>query len=145
MSSAVSIKPVINQIVSAQVNHPYDTFGLNHCKDTGYFSLTTFMPNAEQVEVIERGTGKLICQLPRKNKAGVYHKKIRRKTPFDYQLKVTDNVQTRIIDNPYQLSPPLTDFDIHLLNQGCHLYPYKVLGAHQIEHHGFENLEQEAQ
>ena len=140
MSSAVSIKPVINQIVSAQVNHPYDTFGLNHCKDTGYFSLTTFMPNAEQVEVIERGTGKLICQLPRKNKAGVYHKKIRRKTPFDYQLKVTDNVQTRIIDNPYQLSPPLTDFDIHLLNQGCHLYPYKVLGAHQIEHHGFHGV-----
>jgi 1,4-alpha-glucan branching enzyme len=39
-------------------------------------------------------------------------------------------------DDPYRYPPVLTDFDLHLFNEGTHLHLYKKLGAHLMEHDG---------
>ncbi|HEV3334131.1 MAG TPA: 1,4-alpha-glucan branching protein GlgB [Bryobacteraceae bacterium] len=43
-------------------------------------------------------------------------------------------------EDPYRYSPVLTDFDLHLFNEGTHLRLYEKLGAQTIEHEGAKGV-----
>ncbi|WP_448212772.1 1,4-alpha-glucan branching protein GlgB [Colwellia sp. MEBiC06753] len=140
MSSTVLSKATVNAIINAKVTQPYQTFGLQTCIDSGYLTITTFDPNAETIEVIEQSSGKSVAKLDKVDDAGVFYKKLRRKVPFTYKLRTLVNDKSQLITDPYQFSPSLGDLDIHLLAEGNHLHPYRVLGAHLIKHHDIKGV-----
>jgi len=52
----------------------------------------------------------------------------------NYRIKVRENGHERVMRDPYAFkSPLLTDFDIHLFNEGNHHLIYEKMGAHPVE------------
>src|SRR5262249_41213881 len=64
-----------------------------------------------------------------------------RKAPFPYRLAVEDydGHSWQFVD-AYQFGPVLSDFDLHLLNEGTHYKNYEKLGAHLRTHQGFRGV-----
>jgi len=60
---------------------------------------------------------------------------------FPYQLKVKMKDGTEeTIDDPYSFLPILSDFDLHLFNEGNHYRLYEKLGAHIMTVNGIEGV-----
>ncbi len=58
-----------------------------------------------------------------------------------YQLTLTDsNAGTHTVDDPYRFGPTVTEFDLHLFNEGRHLRLYDVLGAHNATVDGVSGI-----
>jgi 1,4-alpha-glucan branching enzyme len=54
---------------------------------------------------------------------------------FVYQLRVEPhNGDPSTIDDPYRFGPVLSEFDLHLFNEGNHFQLYDKLGAHVVTH-----------
>ncbi|GLX84291.1 1,4-alpha-glucan branching enzyme GlgB [Thalassotalea loyana] len=119
----------INGIVSAQHNQPHQVLGLQ-TNDTGYITISAFLPYAQSVSVFAKNTKKVIATLNKLDDNGFYSKKLRRKKLFDYQLEVTVNGKKSRIEDPFAFAPTLGELDLHLLREGNHLHPYNILGAH---------------
>ena len=55
----------------------------------------------------------------------------------NYQIRVKSGEHERVMYDPYAFkSPLLTDFDIHLFNEGKHHRIYEKMGAHRVEVEG---------
>jgi 1,4-alpha-glucan branching enzyme len=66
---------------------------------------------------------------------------------FPYRLAITlhntpgsPGPQRYEMEDPYRYSPVLTDFDLHLFNEGTHLRLYEKLGAQLMEHEGTQGV-----
>lgn len=128
----------INAINNANHSNPYGFLGL-HETANGYLQMTTFQPGALEVSLLDR-KGKVVAKLDNVNDSGVFHKVTRRKNKFAYQLKVTTAQDSRVIDDAFACSPVLGELDIYLFNEGKHKKPYKIFGAHCIEHDGLKGV-----
>jgi 1,4-alpha-glucan branching enzyme len=53
-----------------------------------------------------------------------------------YRLTARFDGDTVVLEDPYRFLPVLSDFDLHLLNEGRHLRLFDCLGAHPIVHEG---------
>ncbi|MFD2167925.1 1,4-alpha-glucan branching protein GlgB [Thalassotalea euphylliae] len=140
MTAQTLSKGHTEDILSAQLSQPYHVLGQHQCNETGFITFTTFAPDADSVEVIETASGKSIASLTRKNKAGIFHKKLRRKNAFDYQYRITRGNASQVVEDPYRFAPTLSDLDIHLLAEGNHLHPYNVMGAQLTEQNGVKGV-----
>jgi len=132
----------ISAIIAARHHQSHTFLGLHSDNDSGYLVINTFQPEAQAVTIIDKISQKELAQLSNislqsetedKEKvlsSGFFSKKLRRKKHFDYQLKITKNGQSEIIEDPFAFDASLSDFDAHLLSQGNHDKPYQVLGAH---------------
>ena len=97
--------------------------------------ISAFIPDADSVTIIDKKTQKPLAILTQVDAAGFFVAKLRRKKPFAYQLAVTKQGHTQIIEDAFAFgaiseNAILTEFDIHLLNEGNHQKPYQILGAH---------------
>jgi 1,4-alpha-glucan branching enzyme len=123
----------INSIINA-CHHDASAFlGLVRDVNSDYLVINSFQPEADQVELVvsdKRGQTKVLANLTKVDQRGFFSKKLRRKKHFDYQLNVTHGVHSKIIDDAFAFSPSISDFDLHLLAEGNHHQPHKVLGAH---------------
>ena len=92
----------------------------------GGLAIRVFRPNTRGIEGFERI-----------HREGVYEKIVPAATRegHDYRLRVTwaDGAIAEI-DDPYRYGPVITDFDLHLLNEGTHHRLYETLGARTITH-----------
>lgn len=103
--------------------------------------ISAFIADADSIAILDKKTQKQLAVLTQVDVAGFFVAKLRRKNRFAYQLKVTRNNQTRIIEDAFAFGsvsgssilgcPLLSEVDIHLLNEGNHQKPYQKLGAHQ--------------
>lgn len=130
----------INAIINANHTNAFALLGLHTDSITDYLVINTFQANADSVEIlifesknVSKNTAKtkVLTKLTKVDKRGFFTKKLRRKKHFDYQLRVTHGEHQQILEDAFAFSPNLADFDLHLLNEGNHQAPYKVLGAHQ--------------
>ena len=101
----------------------------------GFLVISVFLPDADSVTIIEKKTKKPLATLTQVDAAGFFMAKLRRKKRFAYLLQVTCHGQTKIIEDAFAFGSScgnsiLTEFDIHLLNEGNHQKPYQKLGAH---------------
>ncbi len=117
---------------------PYSFLGLHTDKKSGYLIINTLQPNADSVAIINKDSQKVIAELIPVNNQGLFSKKLTRKKHFAYQLKITKNNSSHIIDDPYAFEPTLGELDLHLLSEGSHQKPYQKLGAHCCVHQGVE-------
>jgi 1,4-alpha-glucan branching enzyme len=125
----------IDAIVQARHGAAHTILGMRVLTNAGFLVISVFMPDAESVAIVDKKTQKQLALLTQVNDAGFFVAKLRRKKPFAYQLKVTCNEQTQIIEDALAFgsisgNEILTEFDIHLLNEGNHQKPYQILGAH---------------
>ena len=120
------------------VNHYAPILGLAPDPATGYLIISCFLPHADSVEILDKKTQKSLGQLNRINEHGLFQRKLRRKRGFDYQIKFISKDKSEVISDSGEFPPTLSDFDIHLLREGNHHFPHKVLGAHPCTHHGLE-------
>jgi len=131
-----------NQATNKQRKPSIDQFapilGLATDPDSGYLVISCFLPQAQQVEIIDKKTRKSLGKLHRSNEHGLFQRKLRRKRNFDYQIQFVTKDQSEIIEHAGQFPPTISDYDIHLLAEGNHHFLHKVLGAHPCIHQGIE-------
>jgi 1,4-alpha-glucan branching enzyme len=92
-----------------------------------------FHPSAQGVDLMSSGRA---IPMSRRHDAGLFEATVdteagaRPTTDLDYRLRFTfHDGQVHEIDDPYRYGRVLTDFDLHLLNEGTHLRAFEKLGA----------------
>ena len=123
------------KIISAESHDPYSVLGLHPIVAEGTegrsFSVRTFFPNAAgvNVNISEDGSS---YRMEKLHESGFFEVVIKDRSDFfTYQLEVTDFTgNTFSIHDPYCFLPVLTDFDLHLFNEGNHHKIFQKLGAH---------------
>ncbi|CNG95297.1 1,4-alpha-glucan branching protein GlgB [Yersinia kristensenii] len=122
-------RQVINQIISGHYADPFAVLGM-HQTERG-LQVCALLPDAKEVWLVETDTGRNVVQLQSEDPRGFFIAKIpQRKKSFRYQLAVTWQESTQILDDPYRFGTLLQDIDAWLLAEGTHLRPYERLGAH---------------
>jgi 1,4-alpha-glucan branching enzyme len=100
-------------------------------------AVRAFLPHAAEAAVLPGAASKGAARTPlpmrRIHPEGFFEAYIPdAEQPFAYRLRVTRNDgNTTIIEDPYRFPPLLTEFDLHLINEGNHQQLYDKLGAHQ--------------
>ena len=78
----------VKSLLAGRHNDPFGVLGM-HADDSGRLRLRAFLPGAESVQVVEAGTGKIVCPLPQCDPAGLFESTIpRRRKRFDYRLLI---------------------------------------------------------
>lgn len=131
MSSAIN-----RQLTKTFLRAPTSVLGLFADSESKRLRISTFQPDADHVEIIAEDTNKSLGRLHRINNEGLFSLLLRRKVPFRYRFRIALGDTIKEIDDPYQFSPVISEMDLHLLNEGNHFHPHKILGAHPIEHQG---------
>lgn len=133
--SATAYLEEINRIVNAEHRDPYCILGIHPAEPvtegTKAFSIRTFQPHAREVTVRDaEGTGRYPMQ--KIHDAGFFEVLVQDKQDFfPYLLEISDYCgNTYSIRDPYSFLPVLTDFDLHLFNEGTHHKIFEKLGAH---------------
>ena len=118
---------------------PFYVLGLHELKG-GALVLRAVRPEADTVEVLDAGTGKVIVALaPVAGAEGVFAAAIpRRRKRFAYKLRMTRGGETWEEYDAYGFGPRLGDLDEYLLAEGTHGQLWNALGAHTGVHEGVD-------
>ncbi len=128
----------IQQILRGQHANPFSILGM-HGGNEGAPVVRVFAPEAAEVTVIERATGRAVAPLERIDAEGFFSGPMgRRRRTFAYRLRLRAGDVEWERDDPYAFGPVLSDFDEHLLSEGRHEELYCRLGAHPVTHEGVE-------
>ncbi len=92
-----------------------------------------FLPTCTAVTVLHEAGDE--CELPRIHPAGLFAGPVARRDRR-YRLRARFGNDVVVLEDPYRFLPVVSDFDLHLLNEGSHLRLYETLGAHPIVHDG---------
>lgn len=107
-------------------------------KEGHAFVVRVFRPFAERVRVLSRN-GERCFEAEKVHPEGFFVARVGEEA-FPYLLEVTENGVVSITPDPYSFPPLLTDFDLHLFNEGTHARAYEKLGAHVLEVQGFSGV-----
>ena len=119
----------IERICQASHDDPFSVLGPHRMPD-GRVSVRAFMPNAQQVLVIDADSGRVLATLAKRHDEGFFERVLTAALNSIYRLHVRWADGTEVImDDPYRFPPVLSDLDVWLLGEGTHLRPYEVLGA----------------
>ena len=106
-----------------------------HVDGHGRTVVRVFQPAAHGVELRHGATGAWVS-MARRKPAGLFEARLTPDTTgdtTDYRLRITfpgDHVVEA--DDPYRYGRVLTDFDLHLFNEGSHQRLFEKLGAHRM-------------
>ena len=119
----------VARICAGTHGDPFAVLG-PHRLTNGRLSVRAFLPNAQQVLVIDAVTSRVLATLAQRHPDGFFERALTAKLDFPYRLHVrwSDGVES-VLEDPYRFGPMLSDPDIWLLGEGTHLRPYEVLGA----------------
>jgi 1,4-alpha-glucan branching enzyme len=95
--------------------------------------IRTMQPAATAVDLV---TPQQVIPMQRRRAEGLFEVVLPfDRTPlheFDYRLRLHDDRGTRDTVDPYQFGQVLSDFDLHLLNEGTHYRAWEKLGSHRL-------------
>ena len=133
----------IKKIISAEHHDPFAVLGMHEVVSGGSAAIAVraFLPDVQSAWVLPLPSGAGV-QMTRVHKEGFFEAVFQGGTDFfDYALELHYETGPPItIRDPYSFTPVLTDFDLHLFNEGNHLGIYERLGAHKIVHNGVEGF-----
>ncbi len=143
MSATVS-SYIIKKIINADHHDPFSILGMHEAADTEGASLVvrTFQPDARDVSVVpQKGTAKK-RKMKRVHRDGFFETVFAgKKQFFDYQLEIVyDDDRQVTVSDPYSFPPVLSDYDLHLINEGTNHRIYEKLGAHKQSHNKVEGF-----
>jgi 1,4-alpha-glucan branching enzyme len=119
----------IDAIVNARHGDPFTVLGPHEVP--GGVSVTTFLPDADAVEILDRATGLQQGSLSRVDAAGLWTGMIETTAP--YTIRVTDRAGQHDVADTYSFPPLLGELDIYLLAEGRHRDFASVMGSHVVE------------
>lgn len=123
------------RLIDGECHDPYTILGMHPIvgKEPArrYLAVRAFFPNAESISVIDVDGSKRY-KMEKLHDGGFFETMIKDRSDFfAYQLEITDHTQnTFTVYDPYCFLPVLTDFDLHLFNEGNHHKIFEKLGAH---------------
>jgi 1,4-alpha-glucan branching enzyme len=133
----VQAKPLsddLQRIINSSHHDPFSVLG-RHPTDKDNCVIRVFLPSAEEVRLADLGA-------PLHRIKGTdffeWHGPADQVDNY-YELEWTDaHGYNHRRHDPYSFLPQLSDFDIHLLNEGNHQHAYNMMGAHEREIEGIK-------
>ncbi len=129
--SSTAAPEALSALVGGFHGSPFDVLGIHPAESEGKAGLVVraFQPQAKAVAVV---VGKKRHSMQRVHQDGVFEMFFaRRKNAFAYQLEITlFDDRTYQIEDPYRFDPVLSDYDMHLFQEGTHMRLYEKFGAH---------------
>jgi 1,4-alpha-glucan branching enzyme len=125
----------ITRLVRGQSENPHHLLGPHILEHEGKraVAIRAFLPDSAQAWVIDEGRDQLDRPMRRIHPAGLFEAicPLDEKKPLSsYRLLAADERGERtIMHDPYAFPPLLTEYDLHLLNEGTHWQVYEKLGA----------------
>jgi 1,4-alpha-glucan branching enzyme len=123
----------LQSLVSGDHGNPFELLGPHPVSDET-ISIRAFCSYAKSMEVVLAPSGDRYSMV-RIHDDGFFEITVPGSLPhFAYQLDIeTYEGQNEMVADPYAFGPTLSDYDLHLLGEGRHLYSYQKLGAHLME------------
>jgi 1,4-alpha-glucan branching enzyme len=132
----------IQAISNGEHEDPFSVLGLHEVNAGGKEKLVfrCFRPDAKSVEILP-GTGKPV-EAGRISDEGLFeHVFSRRKKRVTCRLRITPHEgEPFVTDDPYQIDPLLSDFDLQLWGEGNHHHAFNMMGAHFREVNGVSGI-----
>ncbi len=116
----------IKSLLHASLHDPFAFLGLH--RDNEDWVIRYYQPGATEV-ILESDGGKFT----KKHPDGVFEWRGRDQPKKPYRLRVAQGNSSRIVCDPYQFPPTLTELDLHLYAEGRLHQGYRMLGSHQME------------
>ncbi|MGB3408178.1 MAG: 1,4-alpha-glucan branching protein GlgB [Jannaschia sp.] len=123
----------IGRITAGRFADPFAKLGLHEV--AGKLVVRAFVPGASAIDVLDSKTGRRIATLDHLAD-GLFEGMTRRRTRFDYVLRVTQNGTVWETEDAYACGPVMGALDEHLIGEGAHRQLWRVLGAHVMTHEG---------
>jgi 1,4-alpha-glucan branching enzyme len=131
--------PEVEAIVAGQHGDPFAFLGM-HKRSAGLY-VRAFLPDAEEMAVVDAASGEIAGRGERLHPAGLFVASLPdKKTPFRYRLRALRGGHWHEFDDIYRFPPVLGELDVHLLVEGNHLASHQKLGAHPVVHDGVEGV-----
>src|ERR1700682_1528368 len=131
--------PEVEAIVAGRHGDPFAFLG-THKRSAGLY-VRAFLPDAEEMAVVDAASGEVAAPGERLHPAGLFVASLpEHKTPFRYRLRGLRGGHWHEFDDLYRPPPVLGELDVHLLVEGNHLASHQKLGAHPIVHDGVEGI-----
>ncbi len=130
----------INRIVYSYHWDPFSVLGIHYFDESGKKCsvIRTFHPDANKAFVLS-GSNEL--KMNKIHDSGLFEVEINDKVDNNYKIKYFNfNDDSWVIDDPYKYPPVITDFDMHLFNEGNNYRIYEKLGAHLMEIDGVRGV-----
>jgi 1,4-alpha-glucan branching enzyme len=132
-SQHTDLDPALLAVVHARHRDPFAVLGPH--RQTAGIVVRTVQPAADAVQVRLVASGAL-QPMQRRHPDGLYETVIEDTADGsipDYRLRLTFAHEHAIeVDDPYRYGRVLSDFDLHLFNEGSHNRLFERLGAHRI-------------
>ena len=121
----------IKAIILGTHGQPFDVLGPHPAGPQGRDRvIRTMQPFAAQVDVVADGT---TYRMGRLHKDGLFEYIFANRGDFPYRLRITD-FENRVweVEDAYRFPLQITDFDLHVFNEGTNYRAYTRLGAHPL-------------
>jgi 1,4-alpha-glucan branching enzyme len=126
---------MLDAIASGTSDDPFAVLGRHPTTVDGRPAIVvrTMQPFASRVELV---TPNGVTAMERRRREGLFEATVPLEaTPSHdvvYRLRLHDGTHVHEIDDPYRYGQVLTDFDLHLLNEGTHYRAWEKLGSHRV-------------
>lgn len=136
-------KKDLKLILKAEHWDPFQVLGAHIIKKDSkqYIVIRAFLPEAKEAYILNLQDGS-ITQMNKIHNDGFYEAAFKNyKDIFKYKLRIKkhDNTTYEFYD-PYSFLPVLSDYDLHLINEGTHYKVYEKLGTHIKEINGIKGI-----
>ncbi|MDI9445063.1 MAG: 1,4-alpha-glucan branching enzyme, partial [Planctomycetota bacterium] len=124
----------LGQLIDGRYENPFELLGPHEVEISGRRALAVraFLPHTEQAWVVD-GRHAISRPMQRIHPAGLYEAicpASEETGRLKYMLRVAENGgENRLMHDPYAFPHLLSDYDLHLLNEGTHWRCYEKLGA----------------
>jgi len=141
MNGAIGAAPgldpvVVDALVHGRHGDPFAVLG-PHETPAGLI-VRAFLPEAREVEVLDRTHQNPLVSLRRVHPDGLFAGAVPLRVP--YLLRIDAGETVRITEDAYSFPPVLGEMDVYLLAEGRHQDLGKVLGAHVTEFDGVRGV-----
>ena len=134
-----ALDPDVEEIVAARHHDPFAVLGMH--KTASGLCVRAFLPDAEQMAVVDAVSGTVVASGERRHSAGMFVASLPgRREIFGYRLRVKRGEDWHEFEDIYRFPPVLGELDLHLLAEGSHLASYQKLGAHPVTHDGVAGI-----
>ncbi len=128
-------------LMSEGYGDPFSVLGI-HKSDNGGLFIRVCYAGADKIEVISYDETKVLGVMDKIHSYGLFQLNLpEEKEFFAYKLHVYFlDGRNYIMEDAYRFEPVLSDFDLHLINEGTHKNLYDKLGAHLMRHQGVDGV-----
>jgi 1,4-alpha-glucan branching enzyme len=125
----------LDAVVSGTCDDPFAVLGRHRVIVDGGPALLirTMQPAATEVQLVTRDR---VYGMQRRRPEGLFQATVPLGSgapeSFAYRFRVREGASTRDVVDPFQFSPILSDFDLHLFAEGTHYRVWERFGAHRM-------------